>query len=265
VSARLLDQDEAVDLAVDPRIQARRDEVSRDQRRRRRRRLVAVAAVVVVLAVAFGVAHSAAFDVDQVEITATPHVTADQVMEAGGLRVGQNLVDVDTGEVRARLRALPWVADARVDLDWWAGVVRVSVTERVPVAAVPTSNAEWVVSDADGHAIATLPPGGPGLIAIENVAPVDPGSDFGPGIQAPLDVIAGLSPGMRTRVFAVVAGTDGTVQLKVLPSGIVDLCQPDQLTEKLATVDNWFADVDDTKLAVLKVCVPDSPVATRLP
>jgi cell division protein FtsQ len=268
VSLHLLDRGErkdAGDAGVDPRIQARRDEVSREQQRRRRRRLVAVGAVVAALAVAFGLSHSAAFDVDEVVVAATPHVSADEVMEAGRLRVGQNLVDVDTGAVRSRLRALPWVADARVDLDWWAGVVRVTITERVPVAAVATSTAEWVVSDASGHAIATLPPGGPGLIAIENVAPVEPGSDFGPGIRAPLDVIAGLSPGLRSRVFAVIAGTDGSVQLRVLPSGIVDLCQPDQLIEKLAHVDTWFADVDDTKLATLNVCVPDSPVATRLP
>ena len=109
------------------------------------------------------------------------------------------------------------------------------------------------------------PPGGPGLIGIENVAPVEPGSDFGPGIQAPLEVIAGLSPGLRSRVYSVVAGTDGTIQLRVLPSGVVDLCRPDQLPEKLANATTWFADVDDTRLAVLKMCIPDSPVATRLP
>jgi len=265
MSVRQLDRSDVEDSGVDPRIHARRDEVSRERQRRRRRRLIGVGAVVAVLAVAFGVTHSAAFDVDQVEVAATPHVGTDQIMEVSGVRVGQNLVDVDAGAARAHLMGLPWVADARVDLDWWSGVVRISVTERVPVAAVATSDAQWVVSDADGHAVATLPPGGPGLIAIENVAPVEPGSDFGPGIQAPLEVIAGLSPGLRSRVFAVVAGTDGTVQLKVLPSGIVDLCQPDRLTQKLANVDTWFADVDDTRLATLKVCDPDSPVATRLP
>ncbi|MGZ4718066.1 MAG: cell division protein FtsQ/DivIB, partial [Acidimicrobiales bacterium] len=193
MTIRLLDRGEADDTAVDPRIQARRDEVSRDQQRRRRRRLVAVGAVVAVVALAFGITHSAAFDVDQVEVTSTPHVSTDQVMDVMGVRVGQNLVDVDADAARSHLLALPWVADARVDIDWWSGVVRVQVTERVPVAAVPTADAQWVLSDADGHALATLPPGGPGLIAIENVAPVEPGSDFGSGIQAPLQVIAGLS------------------------------------------------------------------------
>ena len=84
-------------------------------------------------------ATAAAFDVDQVVVAGTPHVSTDQVMEVSGVRVGQNLVDVDAGAVRAHLMALPWVADARVDLDWWSGVVRISVTERVPVAAVATA------------------------------------------------------------------------------------------------------------------------------
>ena len=265
MSIRLLDRPGADDVAVDPRIQARRDEVSRDQQRRRRRRLIAIGAVVAVLALAFCISHSAAFDVDQIVVTGTAHVSTDQLLEASGVRVGQNLVDVDADAVRARLRTIPWVDDARAEIDWWSGVVRLDVTERVPVAAVATADAQWVVSDASGHALAVLPPGGPGLIAIENVAPVDPGSDFGPGIQAPLEVIAGLSSGLRSRVFAVIAGTDGTIQLRVLPSGVVDLCQPEQLPEKLANATTWFADVDDTKLATLKLCVPDSPVATRLP
>ncbi len=167
--------------------------------------------------------------------------------------------------MRSRLRALPWVDDARVALDWWGGVVRIEVTERVPVAAVATADAAvGGVRRVRPCRWPRSPRAGPGLIAIENVAPVEPGSDFGPGIQAPLEVIAGLSSGLRSRVFAVVAGTDGTVQLKVLPSGIVDLCQPDQLPEKLSSATTWFADVDDTQLATLKVCVPDSPVATRL-
>jgi hypothetical protein len=51
----------------------------------------------------------------------------------------------------------------------------------------------------------------------------------------------------------------------VLPSGVVDLCQPERLAEKLAAATTWFADVDDAKLATLSVCIPDSPVATRLP
>jgi cell division protein FtsQ len=257
--------DTATAIDVDPRIQARRDEVSRHQQRRRRRRLVAVGAVVGLLATAFCVVHSAAFDVDQVDVVATPHVPVDQIMDASGLRIGENLVDVDTGAVRSRLEALPWVDQAQVELDWWSGVVRVAVTERVPVAAVATSDASWVTSDATGRALETRPPGGPGLIAIENVAPVEPGSEFGPGIGPALEVVAGLSPGLRTRVYAVVVGTDGTLQLKVLPSGVVDLCSPTQIPEKLARATTWFAQVDDTNLATLSVCTPDTQYATRLP
>ena len=97
------------------------------------------------------------------------------------------------------------------------------------------------------------------------MAPVEPGSDFGPGIQAPLEVIAGLSPGLRSRYPRWSPAPTARCSSRCSPSGIVDLCQPDRLTEKLANVDTWFADVDDTKLATLKVCDPDSPVATRLP
>ena len=82
----------------------------------------------------------------------------------------------------------------------------------------PTPSGCW--STPSGHALATLPPGGPGLIAIEGVAPVEPGSDFGPGIRgAARRSSPGCRPACAPGSFAVVAGTDGTVQLKVLPVG----------------------------------------------
>lgn len=252
-------------VAVDPRIQARRDEVDRDRLRRRRVRLTVVAALLAVAGLVFAVTRSPLLDVDAVRIDATDHVSTDQIREAAGIGPGSHLVDVDPGTVRDRVLSLPWVADAHVGIDWRAGTVHIGVTERVPVAAVSDGAGAWDLVDATGRSVASAPAGDPGQIAIEGVAPVAPGSDLGPGSTAPLDIITSLAPGLRSRVIAVVVAADGRLQLRVRPQGIVDLCQPDRLAEKLRRLTTVFAQVDDTGLATISVCVPESPTVTRTP
>jgi cell division protein FtsQ len=257
--------DRARPTAVDPRIQARRDEVDRDRHHRRRFRLAVAAGVVVVAGLVLAFTRSPLLDVDTVGVDATEHVTTDQILEVAGVHPGDHLVDIDPSAVRDRVLALPWVADAHVGVGWRSGTVNVSVTERVPVAAVSDASGGWDLVDASGRSIAVAPAGDPTLIAIEGVAPVEPGSDLGPGSRAPLDIVTALAPGLRSRVIAVVVAADGSIRLRVRPQGVVDLCQPDRIAEKLRKLTTVFAQVDDTGLATISVCVPESPTLTRSP
>ncbi len=43
----------------------------------------------------------------------------------------------------------------------------------------------------------------------------------------------------------------------------MELCQPDQLAEKVRALQTVFAHVDDTGLKTLNVCVPSDPRITR--
>ena len=61
-------------MAVDPRIQARRDQVVSERIRRRRQRSVVVAALVAVVALGWLVTHSSLLAVHRLVITASPHV-----------------------------------------------------------------------------------------------------------------------------------------------------------------------------------------------
>lgn len=255
---------EAGAVTVDPRIQARRDEVSRERQRHWRRWLIGVAAVAVTLGLAWFVTHGPLLDVDQIRAAATAHLTEDQIIEASGLRPGQNLIDVDPGAVRNRLLAVPWVDDATVDLDWTGGTVRVSVTERTPVAAVSDGAGGWILADATGRAVSTLPAGvDVGVIIVDGVAPVAPGEQFGPALDGPLQVIAALTPGVRTRIISVVPAADGTIDLHAHPAVTVQLCRPDQLAEKVRAMQTMFAQVDDAGMKTMKVCDPSDPLVTR--
>lgn len=131
---------------VDPRIVRRREQVAAELRRRRRRVAgLAVATVVVVAGLVVAV-RSPLLDVEELAVTGTDRVA--EVRRAGGVDLGDALVEVDASEVRRRLMALPWVASARVQLDW-PRVVRVAVTEEVPLAVlVPSAGAADEVTAA---------------------------------------------------------------------------------------------------------------------
>ncbi len=251
-------------MAVDPRIQARRDQVVSERVRRRRRRSVVVAVVVAALALGWFVTHSSLLAVHRVVITASPHVPAAQVAQVAGIRVGQHLIDVDESEAQARLMRQPWVADARVSVGW-NGVARVAVAERKPVLAVVDGPSRWVLADADRRALAVVDAVPAGVVAVSGVAPVSPGATFGPAVGAPLAVLAQLTPGLRTRVGAggIGVGSDGSITVALQPSGTLQLCQPVDLATKMSGLTTFFARVDDRGLAVVNACIPDAITLTR--
>ena len=101
------------------------------------------------------------------------------------------------------------------------------------------------------------------MVVIEGVAPALPGDDLGSAIAEPLSVVAALSPGLRTRVAAVVVGADGTLTLRARPGGVVRLCDTTRLDEKVRVLGTFFAQVDDTDLATVDVCDAPSLYVTR--
>ena len=248
---------------VDPRIQARRDLVAQERAATRRRRLLVVAGVLAVIALAWGVTYSPLLAVHRVVARGTPHVPTAEVVAASGIHAGEHLVDVDEGRARARLLALPWVADAHVDVSW-GGTARLSVTERVPVAAVVAGPGRWLLVDAKGRALARVAAVRAPLVVVSGIGAVTPGASFGAALAAPLRIVAELHPGLRSRVASIGAGKDGTIVLRLRSGGVAELCQPDELPAKLASLTTLFAHVDDQGVRVVNVCVPDSPTITRV-
>jgi cell division septal protein FtsQ len=91
---------------VDPRIQARRDEVERAGHRRRRRWRFAILGALALVAAAWFVTRTALLDVDRLEVEGASHLDPEAVRTASGVVVGDPLLDVDEGDVRARLQEL---------------------------------------------------------------------------------------------------------------------------------------------------------------
>jgi cell division protein FtsQ len=189
------------------------------------------------------------------------HTSDDDVIAATGLRLGDQLLDIDEGSVAAKVEQLPWVDTAEVDasLD---GVVTVTVTERVPVATVADPMGGRHLVDASGRLLGPAEGDTTGLASLEGVTPGAPGETI-EGAEGALQAIAALGPGVRSRVIAVVVAPDGTLQLKLNPQGVVLLGPPTDLAAKAASLATMLGQVDQTGLVSISLVDPRNPMVRR--
>ena len=150
---------------VDPRIEARRNDV----RSRRRLRVWITAGIAVVLAAAaFGISQSPLLDVDEIEVIGAPRTGADQILEAAGVEAGAPLLGLDLSGPRKSIAALPWVDQVRSSRTW-GGKVTFDVTEREAVAQIPVDE-EWALADGQGRVLQVTPT--PGNLPVVLFSPV---------------------------------------------------------------------------------------------
>jgi cell division protein FtsQ len=247
--------------AIDPRIAARRQQVERDHGRRRTRRLVIALAVIAAVAAAWGLTRTPLLDIDRVEIEGLGRTTRDEVLDASQLRLGDQLLDVDAAAVRERLLALPFVRDASVRVEW-PDAVSIAISERQPVATVVAADGSQLLVDAEGWVLG--PATESGLVPVEGLEVVEPGRQLALPATDVLAVVTRLTPGLRTRVEAVVSMGD-TIDLRVRPAGVVWLGPATDLDAKLSSLTTVFAQVDDRDIATIDVRVADQAVVTRVP
>ncbi|MCD2190088.1 cell division protein FtsQ/DivIB [Actinomycetospora soli] len=140
---------------------------------------------------------SPVFDVQAVEVTGASPETLPTVQQAATVPPDTSLLWLSTGDVDARVAAIPRVAsvDVRRSLP---GTVTVAVSEREPVAAVPAPGGVGLL-DATGFVYRTMPapPAGvPRLVLPPGVAP----SPQDPATVAAVRVLEALPAALRSKV-----------------------------------------------------------------
>lgn len=104
--------------------------------------------------------------VEQVSVSGTRVLTAEQVREAAGVRIGSPLISLDTAAVEARVRRkLPRIDVIDVVRSWPQGV-GLKVTERTPVLVVKNGR-EFDEADGEGLRFATVSQAPNGIPALE--------------------------------------------------------------------------------------------------
>jgi cell division protein FtsQ len=239
---------------IDPRIRARRVQVTREAGRRRLRRILIALALVAVAAAALGIVVSPLVDVDRVAVVGGGDRAAE-IRAAAAVHAGAPLLLVDTGAVEDRVEGLSWIADARVSRDL-PGTLRIVVRLRPPVAFAARPDGRVAVVDPSGTVVAlgSAAPGGlPALVTTS--PPPGPGRRIAP--RAAAQVAAGVGPlaGRVARVSvdhaqAALLLTDGT---EVRLGGL------DHVQEKARAADAVLAALPGP-VAYVDVRVPSAPV-----
>lgn len=194
---------------------------ARVRARRRRRRLVGALAVVLLGGLVWATLWAPWATVREVRVSGTSRVPAGAVEAAADTELGRSMLLARTGDVADRVRReQPLVRDVTVTREW-PSTLRVAVTEREPVAAIPAGDEVRLV-DADGVVIERLTGDRarrPGLPRVE----VDLSRpDAVATLRACVEVARGLPPELRRIVRRIGAVTPDRVELRLAGGARVD-------------------------------------------
>ncbi|HZZ46835.1 MAG TPA: FtsQ-type POTRA domain-containing protein [Pseudonocardia sp.] len=226
---------------------------------RRRRRWVILGSLLVVLVVGAVVGGRIAllkgswFRVSQVEVQAPPGLDPNSLRTAAGVRTGMPLLAVDLDAVGRSVASVPAVASATASRRW-PHTLRLTVTERVPVALTPSASGPWLL-DADGLAYLPAPDGASALptVVAARVSPADPAT------KAALAVLAALTDPVRGQLRAVRADGPNDVTLLLRDGKQVRWGSPEQSERKAMVLQALMTQ----RGSVYDVSAPDLPTLRR--
>lgn len=176
---------------------------------------VAIIATVLLGLTGWVVINSAFFDVRQVRIEGTRHLSEDEVRRLSGIELGDNLVRLETEEVVTLLEQHPWILEAEIARDLPSTAV-VRVLERRPIGWVEGANGDGVAIVArDGTVLSVgerVPEKLPALGSSDDLLAV--GATLG-DIGPPLGIASTMSPFVLRAVTSIsVAGSEIFVEIR---------------------------------------------------
>ncbi len=234
-----------------------------DRRRGAKRfRIVAGLTVVSTLAVAsIAALNSSWFDVEAVTVVGFERADPERLVVASGVELGEPLVDVDLEAVAAGISAEPWVATAEVDRSW-NGTILVTITERGPVAALPTGSG-FALIDEEGQQLEVVADRPAGFLAITGIeASGEVGQVVPDDAALVVSLIVSLTPTIAEHVVGLEL-VDGEVLAALAAGGSVNFGNDQQLGQKMQTLDTMLAQADLSCIVTIDVSVPSAPAVVR--
>jgi cell division protein FtsQ len=134
------------------------DKTRRKIARRRLRRLIIFSWFVLVLAGLSAAYFSPLFRVNEVEVTGTTAINAEDI-EATASLDGESMLTVDFTEAERAIEEMPQVKDATFERRWPQGV-RIAVTERAPWGMWQIASTQYVIDDEGVVLAGVTPPAG---------------------------------------------------------------------------------------------------------
>jgi cell division protein FtsQ len=145
----------AASRRIEPRFRERRIAVRRAEGRKRLRWLAVLGVVVVLLVGALAVLGSPLFSVEEVVVVGAVYTDEVALAEVVAEIEGTPTLLVDTQGAERTLRAIPWVADARVTTSFPRSAT-IEIRERVALAAYQGPDARFRVLDREARVLDVL-------------------------------------------------------------------------------------------------------------
>lgn len=213
-------------------------------------RLAKIGVLLTTLALAvFVITNTAYFRVQAIAVEGASKVAHEEIIAISGLSHGMHLASFKAGDVEAAVQAIPRIDRVSVRR-MFPGTVRISVTEREPVAVLP-HHSGFLVLDGVGRVIDYFVGGRipwP-VVTGEDVSTAVVG-DFikSPRIIAGLRCVSSLTSPILARLSEVNVREDGEVTLFLLGGVRVLLGQADaQIPKKSSTLESLLEDLAKTK------------------
>jgi cell division protein FtsQ len=226
-------------------------EQARAQRRVTWRKVWLTAAAVLCLgALGWVLLASPWLAVKTIEVSGTDRLPADRVREMAAVANGVPLARLDTQSLARDISELPVVASVSLERDW-PSTLRITVTERVPIAAVPAKGGVELV-DGDGVVIDKVSKPPKGLPVVD----VDVRKAGAHTLREAETVLRSLPPELRKQVTRVSATSQDSVTLTLSGGRTVLWGSADDEARKAEVL----AILLRTKAKVYDVSAPDMPV-----
>lgn len=124
------------------------------RKRRGRFRLIYKILSIILVIAAILVACVAFFRVNRIETTGNAHYTSEEIIEASGIQIGENLMTLPTSKIASSIRTqLPYIEGVSIQRILPDGVL-LKVTERAAAASVDSAEGRWLIS-AQGKLLET--------------------------------------------------------------------------------------------------------------
>lgn len=241
------------------RAQERLKEKRKVEQRRRlstgARRLAYVAAV---LALGWLGLLSPVFALDghKVEIYGTGSIVDSALVAAAVAPYeGRSLATLNTTHIAHQIEDLPGVREAVVDRVWPAGL-RITISTRIPVAAVARAEGGYALLDDQAVQVAVLdaPPADVPVVSI----PLDAGSER--VLKAVITVVNELPADLRARVGSISAATEDSVQFVLRDGPRVEWGGSEQSALKAQVLATILGSAQAQSAAVIDVSAPTLPI-----
>ncbi len=220
--------------------------------RQRPLRLVVILGVVVGLLVGVGylLLGSSSFAAREVRVEGVGGADADAVVAAAQVPLGTPLARLDTGDIAARVEAVPLIRSAAVSRGWPSTVV-ISVSPREPILAVRGPDGRLTLVDEQLVSFRTVDqqPAGVALVHGPN------GSPDQEALQTVAAVLRLLPTELRATVTEITLSSASLVTFKLGQVQVV-WGGAGQEQKKLAVLQALLA----TQPAVIDVSAPDTPI-----